>query len=312
LQETPNPNPGSQSPKPGSAGNPGNPSNASPGKGRPKRDEIIKVDAALAAYMLDIKRAKTLTLAEEQALAIRIKGGDKQALNALVEANLKFVVSVCRNYQHQGMPLGDLINEGNLGLMRAAQRFDGSLNFKFISYAVWWIRQSILMALAEQSRVMNISPAKVGVIHRIGKASRKLEQKLGRQPSLSEVAEEMGLTEKEVAECLQLAATPISLNRPPRSEEEPNFEEVIPDTNAVGPDEEALKSLFSKSMDGVLKTLDEREEQVLRLYFGIGTQGAMTLTEIAERLELTRERIRQIKEKGLGKLRHPTRSKHFE
>lgn len=306
MQEPLNPNPDSESPA-SKQGNPGKPV-----KGRPKKEEIIKVDAALAAYMVDIKRAKTLTLAEEQALAIRIKNGDKQALNALVEANLKFVVSVCRNYQNQGMPLGDLINEGNLGLMRAAQRFDGSMNFKFISYAVWWIRQCILMALAEQSRVMNISPAKVGVIHRIGKASRKLEQKLGRQPIISEVAEEMGLTEKEVAECLQLASTPISLNRPPKGEDESNFEEVIPDTNAVGPDEAALKSLFSKSMDGVLKTLDEREEQVLRLYFGLGTQAAMTLTEIADRMELTRERIRQIKEKGLEKLRHPTRSKHFE
>jgi RNA polymerase primary sigma factor len=282
-----------------------------PKPGRTKRLEFVKDDSALTSYLNDIKKAKNLTLAEEQVLAARIQSGDNTAINTLVEANLKFVVAVCRNYQYQGMPMGDLINEGNLGLIRAARRFDGSMNFKFISYAVWWIRQGILTALAEQSRVMNISAGKVTVMHRIGKASQKLEQTLGRQPTMGEVAEEMQITEKEVAECLHLASKPVSLKRPASGEEEGNLEDCIPDTNTLGSDDAALKTILSKNMVSLLGTLDEREQQVIRLYYGIGTQTTLTLNEISDRFDLTRERIRQIKEKALQKLRHPSRVKHL-
>lgn len=276
-----------------------------------KRVEFVRDDGALNAYLADIKGAKTLTLSEEQALAIRIQQGDKKAMNTLVEANLKFVVAVCRNYQYQGLPMGDLINEGNLGLIRAAKRFDGSMNFKFISYAVWWIRQGILTALAEQSRVMNISAGKITVMHKIGKASRKLEQTLGRTPSMGEVSETMGMTEMEVSECLQLAASPLSLSRPAGGEEDGNLEECLADTESPAADEPALKSLLVKNMSGLLGTLDEREAAVIKLYYGIGSQGTSTLSEIADRFDLTRERIRQIKEKALQKMRHPSRVKHL-
>ena len=278
---------------------------------RSRKVEFVKDDSALSSYMNDIKKAKNLTLKEEQALAARIQSGDNTAINALVEANLKFVVAVCRNYQYQGLPMGDLINEGNLGLIRAARRYDGTMNFKFISYAVWWIRQGILTALAEQSRILNISPNKIGVIHKIGKANQKLEQSLGRQPTMSEVADKMEISEKELAECLQLASHPVSLNRPAGSEEDGNMEDCIPDTNAAAADEGALKNLLADNMDSLVGTLDEREEQVIRLYYGIGTQSTLTLGEIADRFELTRERIRQIKEKALQKLRHPSRAKHL-
>ncbi len=276
-----------------------------------KRVEFVRDDGALNAYLADIKGAKTLTLSEEQGLAIRIQHGDKKAMNTLVEANLKFVVAVCRNYQYQGLPMGDLINEGNLGLIRAAKRFDGSMNFKFISYAVWWIRQGILTALAEQSRVMNISAGKITVMHKIGKASRKLEQTLGRTPSMGEVSETMGMTEMEVSECLQLASSPLSLSRPAGGEEDGNLEECLADTESPASDVPALKSLLTKNMTGLLNTLDEREAAVIKLYYGIGSQGTSTLSEIADRFDLTRERIRQIKEKALQKLRHPSRVKHL-
>lgn len=274
---------------------------------RNKRLEFVKDEDALTAYLNDIKNAKTLTMAEEQILAARILKGDKKAIHILVEANLKFVVAVCRNYRYQGMSMGDLINEGNLGLIKAAKRFDASLNFKFISYAVWWIRQGILTALAEQSRVVNISPGRVGVIQKIGKASKKLSQTLGRLPTMGEVAEEMELTEKEVVECLHLASSPLSMNRPVGGEEDGNLEDCLPDTHSESTDDAALKVILSRSMEGMLGTLDDREEKVLRLFYGIGSQGTSTLKEIADRFDLTRERIRQIKEKALQKLRHPSR-----
>jgi RNA polymerase primary sigma factor len=268
-----------------------------------------KDNDALSAYMSEIKGKKNLTLAEEQDLAARIKQGDKKALNALVEANLKFVVSVCRNYQYQGLPMTDLINEGNLGLMRAAQRFDASMNFKFISYAVWWIRQGILSALAEQSRVLNISAGRVGVMHKIGKVSQKLEQKLGRRPSQDELAAEMGMNEKEITECLQLASTPLSLSGGyhEESEEGGTLEECLRDENAVETDKSARQHLLGENMKELLATLDEREQSVLKLYYGVGTAMTYSLEEIAQRMGLTRERIRQIKEKALQRLRHPSR-----
>ena len=228
-------------------------------------------------------------------------------MNELVEANLKFVVAVCRNYQYQGLPMVDLISEGNLGLIRAAQRFDASLNFKFISYAVWWIRQAILTALAEQSRPLNISAGRVTMMRRIGKVSRKLEQKLGRQPRLGEVAEEMGKSEKEITECVQLAASPLSLTSPAPGDSDSNLMDSIKDENAQESDAGARQFLLSENMNDALSSLDEREERVLRMYYGLGGKTAYTLEEIASHFEVTRERIRQIKAKALLNLRHPSR-----
>jgi len=276
-----------------------------------KKLEFVRDDGALTSYLTEIKKAKSLTLKEEQALALRIQAGDRSAIKTLVEANLKFVVAVCRNYQYQGMPMGDLINEGNLGLIRAAHRFDGSMNFKFISYAVWWIRQGILTALAEQSRVMNISAGKVNIMHRIGKVSRKLEQSLGRQPNPGDISEFMQMPEKEVIECLQLGGHPVSLNQPAGKDEDGNLENCIPDVDAESSDDAALKSILRKSMESLLGTLDEREDMVLRLYYGIGVQSTLTLNEIADRFDVTRERVRQIKVKALQKLRHPSRVKQL-
>jgi RNA polymerase primary sigma factor len=185
------------------------------------------------------------------------------------------------------------------------------MNFKFISYAVWWVRQGILTALAEQSRVMNISAGKVNIMHRIGKVSRKLEQSLGRQPTVADISGYMKLPEKEISECLQLAGHPVSLNQPAGKDEDGNLENCIPDTEAESADGAALKSILTKSMESLLDTLDEREQMVLRLYYGIGVQNTLTLNEIADRFEVTRERVRQIKVKALQKLRHPSRIKQL-
>ena len=279
---------------------------------RSRSVQFVKDDDALSSYLNEIKGIKSLKLQEEKVLAARIQQGDKGALNSLVQANLKFVVAVCRNYQYQGLPLGDLINEGNLGLIRAAQRFDASLDFKFISYAVWWIRQGILTALAEQSRVLTISAGRVGMIHKIGKASRKLEQKLERPPTIEELSEAMGRSSKDITECLQLASSPLSLNAPCSGEEDGNLEECLVDENGTSTDKSAKLFLLSGNLESLLGTLDEREERVLRLYFGINGATSYTLDEIAQRFDLTRERVRQIKERALQRLRHPSRISRLE
>jgi RNA polymerase primary sigma factor len=264
-------------------------------------------DAGLAAYLREISTGKNLSLQEEAKLAVRIRAGDKEALNLLVQANLKFVVAVCRNYQYQGLPLGDLINEGNLGLIRAAKRFDETMNFKFISYAVWWIRQAILSALADQSRVINIPPSRVGTIHKMGKTSVKLEQKLGRAPTVTELSEAMGVTITEIHESLQLSSSPMSLDAPVKDGEDGRLEDVLEDPNAESPDRSTMAYSLREEMKEILCTLDEREERVVRLYYGIGLETTYTLEEIAQRFNLTRERVRQIKEKALKRLRHPSR-----
>jgi RNA polymerase primary sigma factor len=277
---------------------------------KPSAERSLKFlgdDAGLAAYLREISQGKNLTLQEEAKLAVRIRGGDKDALNTLVQANLKFVVAVCRNYQYQGLPLGDLINEGNLGLIRAAKRFDETMNFKFISYAVWWIRQAILSALADQSRVINIPPSRVGTIHKMGKTSVKLEQKLGRAPTVTELAEAMGVGLNEIHESLQLSSSPMSLDAPVKDGEDGRLEDVLEDPNAESPDRSTMAYSLREEMKDILCTLDEREEKVVRLYYGIGLETTYTLEEIAQRFNLTRERVRQIKEKALKRLRHPSR-----
>jgi RNA polymerase primary sigma factor len=269
-------------------------------------------DSGLAAYLREISQSTNLTLAQEAELARNIRAGDKDALNTLVQANLKFVVAVCRNYQYQGLPLGDLINEGNLGLIRAAKRFDETMNFKFISYAVWWIRQAILSALADQSRVINIPPSRVGTIHKMGKTSVKLEQKLGRAPTVTELAEEMGVGINEIHESLQLSSSPMSLDAPVKDGEDGRLEDVLEDHNVDSPDKSTVAFTLREEMKGILSSLDEREEKVVRLYYGIGLETTYTLEEIAQRFNLTRERVRQIKEKALKRLRHPSRLQKLE
>lgn len=290
-------------------------------KRQPVKKEKIKADrplkflgddSGLAAYLREISQNRNLTLAQEAELARAIRAGDKDALNTLVQANLKFVVAVCRNYQYQGLPLGDLINEGNLGLIRAAKRFDETMNFKFISYAVWWIRQAILSALADQSRVINIPPSRVGTIHKMGKTSVKLEQKLGRSPTVGELAEEMGVAINEIHESLQLSSNPMSLDAPVKDGEDGRLEEVLEDMNVESPDKATVAFTLREEMKGILGTLEDREEKVVRLYYGIGLETTYTLEEIAQRFNLTRERVRQIKEKALKRLRHPSRMQKLE
>lgn len=276
---------------------------------RKKHLDFVGNEDALSSYLREIKEIRTLSHAEEKTLAALAKKGDKGALNALVQANLKFVVAVCRNYQYQGMPLEDLINEGNLGLIRAAQRFDSTLDYKFISYAVWWIRQAILSALADQSRVMSIAPGRIGKIHSISKASNRLEQKLGRPPILSEVAQEVKMPLSEIHECMQLAAPSVSLDATLPDEDDCRMSDCLEDSYAEKPDLEATRLLMRTSLIDLLTGLEDREREVLRLYFGLERPNSLTLEEIAQRFDLTRERVRQIKDKALDRLRHPSRMK---
>ena len=268
-------------------------------------------DTGLTLYLREISKNQTLSLSEEADLALRIRQGDRRALNKLISANLKFVVSVCRNYQNQGLPMTDLINEGNLGLIRAAKRFDETKHFKFISYAVWWIRQAILQSLAEQSRILNVPLNRVSAIHRIGKSSAQLEQKLGRSVSSSELSYHLRLEESDVRECIQLSANPISLESPLQADEEGKVGDLLKDENAESPEEPVLAGSLKKEVRDVLGTLEDREEEVVRLYFGIGVDTGYTLEEIGQRFNLTRERVRQIKEKALKRLKHSTRSKRL-
>jgi RNA polymerase primary sigma factor len=268
-------------------------------------------DTGLTLYLREISKSKNLSLDEEADLALRIRQGDRRALNKLISSNLKFVVSVCRNYQNQGLPLTDLINEGNLGLIRAAKRFDETKHFKFISYAVWWIRQAILQSLAEQSRIINIPLNRVSAIHRIGKSGVKLEQKLGRSVSPSELSFHLSVDEHEIQECLQLSANPISLESPLQADEEGKLGDMLKDENAESPDEFVLVGSLRDEVRNVLGTLGDREEEVVKLYFGIGVDTGYTLEEIGQRFNLTRERVRQIKEKALKRLKHSTRSKRL-
>jgi RNA polymerase primary sigma factor len=270
--------------------------------------KFVADDSGLSLYLREISKNQNLSLSEEADLAMRIRQGDRRALNKLISANLKFVVSVCRNYQNQGLPMTDLINEGNLGLIRAAKRFDETKHFKFISYAVWWIRQAILQCLAEQSRILNVPLNRVSAIHRLGKSGARLEQKLGRSVSHSELSYHLNLDENEIRECLQLSANPISLESPLQADEEGKVGDLLKDDNAESPEEPVLAGSLKREVQGVLGTLEDREEAVVRLYYGIGVDTGYTLEEIGQRFNLTRERVRQIKEKALKRLKHSTRS----
>jgi RNA polymerase primary sigma factor len=275
-------------------------------------NRFISEESSLALYLKEISKNKTLSLEEEAVLAVRIRNNDRKALEKLVKANLRFVVSVCRNYQNQGLPLSDLINEGNLGLIRAAHRFDEKKNFKFISYAVWWIRQAILQALAEQSRIIKLPLNRVGTIHKIGKTQSKLEQKLRRLPMVEEIAQELQIDEDEVQETIKIGNTHMSLDAPLQQGEDAKLIDMLQDENQSRPDDGVLDISLQVEIDKTLDTLSEREKEVVKLYFGIGEDTAHTLEEIGQRFNLTRERVRQIKEKALRRLKHCSRSKRLK
>jgi len=274
--------------------------------------KFVKDGDVLTSYYREIRGTKPLSLAEEKVLAQRIKEGDKDAFNALIEGNLKFVVAVCWNYRNQGLPMGDLINEGNLGLIRAARRFDASLDNKFISYAVWWIREAILTALAEQSRTLTITTGRVVSIQEIDTATRKLEQEMGRKPIIEEIAERIGKSVAHVTDCLNSRAPIVSLNQGIPENPDATLENEIQDERVPDTDKEALTYLLGESLKSSLDGLDEKEQVVLKMYYGLENGHAYSLLEIAEHMNLTRERIRQIKEKGLARLRHPAKMRKLK
>jgi RNA polymerase primary sigma factor len=265
--------------------------------------------ASLDKYLQEIGKVELITAEEEVELAQRIKQGDRAALEKLTKANLRFVVSVSKQYQNQGLSLPDLINEGNLGLIKAAQRFDETRGFKFISYAVWWIRQSILQALAEQSRIVRLPLNKIGSINKINKAYAKLEQEFEREPNAEEIADILEVTENEVKESLKNAGRHISMDAPLIQDEDNTMYDVLRSEEAITPETELLYESLRKEIDRAISTLTPREADVIRLYFGLNGSHPMTLEEIGEKFDLTRERVRQIKEKAIRRLKHTSRSK---
>ncbi len=265
--------------------------------------------ASLDKYLQEIGRVDLITAEEEVELARRIKQGDQIALEKLTKANLRFVVSVSKQYQNQGLSLPDLINEGNLGLIKAAQRFDETRGFKFISYAVWWIRQSILQALAEQSRIVRLPLNKIGSINKINKMYALLEQSNERPPSAEEIAKELDMTVNDVKESMKNSGRHLSMDAPLVEGEDSNLYDVLRSGESPNPDRELIHESLRTEIERSLETLTPREADVVRLYFGLGDQHPMTLEEIGETFDLTRERVRQIKEKAIRRLKHTSRSK---
>lgn len=260
-------------------------------------------ERSLDLYLREINLTPLLTREQEVELAKRVRDGDGAALHHLVRANLRFVVSIAKQYVNQGLSLEDLINEGNVGLIKAAQRFDHQRGFKFISYAVWWVRQAMLQALAEQSRIVRLPLNRAGALYRIGKASRSLTQELGRQPTLDEIAKRVKLPHDEVRSTMSIASTYLSLDDPFDDDEDNTLMDCIPDEGSASPDEITFGRSLENDLRAALGGLDPREEKILRLYFGIDCPEPLTLEQIGTKLGLTRERIRQIKEKALAKLR---------
>lgn len=263
-------------------------------------------------YLQEIGRVELLTPDEEIELAIKIKQGDNAAFERLTKANLRFVVSVAKQYQNQGLSLGDLINEGNIGLIKAARRFDETRGFKFISYAVWWIRQSILQALAEQSRIVRLPLNRVGELNKIGRAYRNLEQEFEREPSTEELAKELQMDVNEITAALQSAGKYVSVDAPFSKGEENSLLDTLEDEQLPSPDIDLMTESLKAEISSVLSTLPDREAEVIKLYFGVDTDHPHTLEEIGEKFNLTRERVRQIKEKAVRKLRQGSRSKKLK
>ncbi len=264
--------------------------------------------ASLDKYLQEIGREDLITVEEEVELAQAIKKGDRQALEKLTRANLRFVVSVAKQYQNQGLSLPDLINEGNLGLIKAAEKFDETRGFKFISYAVWWIRQSILQALAEQSRIVRLPLNQVGSLNKISKAFQKFEQENERRPSAEELAHELDLSVDKVTDSLKVSGRHISMDAPFVEGEDNSLLDVLVNDDAPIADRTLINESLQKEIDRALSTLTERESDIIKMFFGIGCQ-EMTLEEIGDKFQLTRERVRQIKEKAIRRLRQDSRSK---
>ncbi len=266
---------------------------------------------SLDRYFQEIGKVELLTAEEEISLAIQIKSGDHTALERLTKANLRFVVSVAKQYQNQGLSLGDLINEGNLGLIKAAKRFDETRGFKFISYAVWWIRQTILQALAEQSRIVRLPLNRVGALNKIGKAYSNLEQEFEREPSKNELATELDMKVKDVDETLKIFRRHVSVDAPFSESDENSLLDIIQNDQQPSPDNSLMSESLKKDIESALTILSERESEVLKLYFGFTKDHSYTLEEIGDKFNLTRERVRQIKEKAIRRLRHASRSKNL-
>jgi RNA polymerase primary sigma factor len=266
--------------------------------------------ASLDKYLQEIGRVTLISADEEVELARRIKKGDQAALEKLTKANLRFVVSVSKQYQNQGLSLPDLINEGNLGLIKAAQRFDETRGFKFISYAVWWIRQSILQALAEQARIVRLPLNKIGIINKINRTFSELEQAFEREPTYDEIAKELEITENDVKDSFKITGRHISMDAPLSHEDDGgNMYDVLTNDEMGSPEKTLLVDSLRREIDRALATLTGREADVVKYYFGLSGEYAMTLEEIGEKFDLTRERVRQIKEKAIRRLKHTSRSK---
>ena len=264
---------------------------------------------SLDKYLQEIGKVDLLTAEQEIDLAIKIKKGEQSALELLTKANLRFVVSVAKQYQNQGLSLGDLINEGNLGLIKAAKRFDETRGFKFISYAVWWIRQSILQALAEQARIVRLPLNRVGTLNKIGKAYSNLEQEFEREPNASELATELDMDIGEISDALKISGRHVSMDAPFTQGEENSLLDIIQNDTQPTPDFTLMTESLKAEIERALASLSEREAEVIKLYFGLNKEHSLTLEEIGERFNLTRERVRQIKEKAIRRLRHASRSK---
>jgi RNA polymerase primary sigma factor len=269
-------------------------------------------DGSLDQYLRDISVYPLISREEEARLARCIRVGDQEALDKLVRSNLRFVVSVAKKYQNQGVSLSDLINEGNLGLIRAAHKFDETKGIKFISYAVWWIRQAILQALAEQSRIVRVPLNRAGTLHRIGKRANTLLQELGREATHAEIAEGMDITEEEVAKTMSISQGHLSLDAPLTPGEDNKLLDYLPDDVSCPPDEQTFEKALTDAVEESLASLKDREAKILRLYFGLDGSEPMTLEQIGALLGITRERVRQIKEKALSRLRHVSRARALE
>lgn len=264
---------------------------------------------SLELYLREIGSKETLSSAEEASLAKRIRSGEQEALNELTEANLRFVVSIAKQYANQGVALEDLINEGNVGLIRAAKGFDESKGCRFITYAVWWIRQAILQALAEQSRIVRLPLNRVGELYKMGRAARELGHSLGRNPSTNEIAEELDVSRGDVEGMMSIHSTHLSLDSPVYEGSDKTFQEMISDDDDIPPDEAVVRSAMKRSVAGMLEILDQRERTIIQLFFGINTDRRHTLAEIGRTMGISRERVRQLKNRAISKLNDKTDSR---
>jgi len=267
---------------------------------------------SLEKYLQEIGKVDLLTPEQEIALAMMIKKGDKAALEVLIKANLRFVVSVAKQYQNQGLPLGDLIDEGNIGLIKAVRRFDETRGFKFISYAVWWIRQSILQALAEQSRIVRLPLNRVGALSKISKTYSNLKQEFEREPTQEEIAEVLELNVDDISDAIRISGKQVSVDAPFSFGEDNSLLDVIENIDQPAPDDKLLSESLKEEIKSLLGILPEREAEVVRLYFGLDGDYSMTLEEIGEKFNLTRERVRQIKEKAIRRLRHNSKTRNLK